>query len=535
MADHSLDESETRLRLVNPALALAGWSPAQIAEEVVTGRVGADGTREPGRADYVLHIRSDRGMRPVAVLEVKSESREPDDGVEQAAEYARALSVPHALSTNGREFVSVDLATGAIASRRPLAEFPSPDDLQLDDVELSESVLIRKRRLTDIKIWDEQGQLVENRRLQRLIFALVKRGWSEDRDGRQPLSLRLRTIGGEDEGDIQFAIEFVPPGNDRELPAEDATARLYLFGKMSVAKWLNSRQDHAVERSSPDDASLLYVSDGRYFACEDRDHGTRTDQLPLSRFPTPEEMYSTVKPQPQSKPQPKRLQDLPRSAKPGGGSARTRPSRNTQRSSSRPAKSRGENRSPVPSSNARRQSPREDTRSWRNTNSTRGVAYSFDDRMNLVTEAFTNRGWGRPQTRDQGTGQLVNWRRTSTKQFKLSAKINEREAEIAVVPGVSDAPLRSKHIDQAARLATRDGLPAAFVTNGESYIMKKLLTGFQTGSLPMSLFPDPSELLRELAGRPRNRGSDSVHRKDRVRQEASAFDRPRSFWKRLFG
>lgn len=92
MSDRSLDENETRLKLVNPALALAGWSPSQIAEEVATGRVGSEGKREPGRADYVLHVRGDRGMLPVAVLEVKSESREPDEGVEQATAYARALS-----------------------------------------------------------------------------------------------------------------------------------------------------------------------------------------------------------------------------------------------------------------------------------------------------------------------------------------------------------------------------------------------------------------------------------------------------------
>lgn len=508
MSDQSLDENETRLRLVNPALALAGWSPSQIAEEVATGRVGRDGTREPGRADYVLHIRGDRGMRPVAVLEVKSESREPDEGVEQAAEYARALSVPHALSTNGREFVSVDLATGTVASRRPLAEFPSPDDLRLDDAELSESVHIRKRRLSDVEIRDEHGQLIEDRRLRRLLFALSKRGWSENRDGRQPLGIHLTIMRDDDAGNIPFVIEFVPPGDGRESAIKDPVACLCLFGNVSVAKWLKFLQNRAVERSSSDDASLLYVSDGRYFACEDRDHGTRTDQLPLSRFPTPEEMYSTIKP----KPRPKRPQDPPRTAKPRGESARTQPSRNT-----------------------RRQSPREAPRSWRNTNSTRGVAYSFDDRMNLVIEAFTSRGWERPQTRGQGTGQPVNWRRTSTRQFKLSAKINEREAEIAIVLVVSDTLLRPKHIDQAARLAARDDLQAAFVTNGESYVMKKLLTDFQTGSLPMSLFPDPSELQRELAGRPRDRGSDPLHRRDHARQETPVSNRPRSFWKRLFG
>lgn len=300
MSDHSLDENETRLRLVNPALALAGWSPSQIAEEFATGRVGSDGKREPGRADYVLQVRGDRGMLPVAVLEAKSESREPDAGVEQAAAYARALSVSHAFSTNGREFVSVDLATGAVASRRPLAEFPGPNDLRLDDVELNESVHIRKRRLSDVEIRDERGQIVEDRRLRRLAFALWKRGWSDNRDGRQPLGLRLMTVTDDDEGDTPFVVEFVPPGTGRESHIEGAVPHLILLGKISVAKYLKVRSNRAVERSSSDDAPLLYFSDGRYFFCEDERRGTRTDQLPLSRFPTPEDLYSTVRQKPRA-------------------------------------------------------------------------------------------------------------------------------------------------------------------------------------------------------------------------------------------
>ena len=525
MSDQSLDENETRLRLVNPALALAGWSPSQIAEEVATGRVGRDGTREPGRADYVLHIRGDRGMRPVAVLEVKSESREPDEGVEQAAEYARALSVPHALSTNGREFVSVDLATGTVASRRPLAEFPSPDDLRLDDAELSESVQIRKRRLSDIEIRDEHGQLIEDRRLRRLVFALSKRGWSENRDGRQPLGIHLTIVRDDDAGNIPFVIEFVPPGDGRESAIKDPVACLCLFGNVSVAKWLKFLQNRAVERSSPDDSSLLYVSDGPYFACEDRDHRTRTDQLPLSRFPTPEEMHSTIKPQPQ----PQRLQDLPRSAKPKAESVRAQPSRNTQRPSSRPVKSRGENRSSMPLSSARPSSSREVTGQGKNANSTNDAGCLLDDRTNLALEAFVNRGWGRPKTRNQESQQPVDRSGTSTRQFKLSTKINERIAEIAIVLVVSEAYLRPQHIDQAARLATRDNLRVAFVTDGQSYVMRILATGSETAPRPMSLFPSPSELKRELAGHPGSRVS------KRARRTVPGAHQRRSFWKRLFG
>ena len=302
MSDHSLDENDTRLRLVNPALALAGWSPSQIAEEVATGRVGSDGKREPGRADYVLQVRGDRGMLPVAVLEAKSESREPDEGVEQAAAYAQALSVPHAFSTNGREFVSVDLATGAVASRRPLAEFPGPNDLRLDNAELNESVHVRKGRLSDIEIRDEHGQIIEDRRLRRLVFALWKRGWSDNRvgDGRQPLSLSLKIVRDDDGRHVPFVIEFVPPGSRPWSPIEGEVPHLLLLGKISVAKYLKGLSNRAVERSSSVDASLAYVSDGRYFFCEDRRHGKRTDPLPLSRFPTPEDMYSMVRRKPRA-------------------------------------------------------------------------------------------------------------------------------------------------------------------------------------------------------------------------------------------
>lgn len=327
MSGHSLDENETRLKLVNPALALAGWSPSQIAEEVATGRVGSEGKREPGRADYVLHVRGDRGMLPVAVLEVKSESREPDEGVEQAAAYARALSVPHALSTNGREFVSVDLATGAVASRRPLAEFPSPNDLRLDNAELNENVYVRKRRLSDVTIQDEHGQIVEDRRLRRLVFALWKRGWSDNQDGQQPLGLQV--VRGDDALDVSFAIKFAPPGSERESPIEGDAPYLLLLEKISVAKLLKALSNRAVERSSPDDATLRCFSDGRYFFCEDERHGTRTDQLPLSRFPTPEDLYSMVRRKPRSeRPQaPSRqttVQQKPRAKRPQAPSRQTR-------------------------------------------------------------------------------------------------------------------------------------------------------------------------------------------------------------------
>ena len=115
-------------------------------QEVSTGRIRGDGSRGPGRADYVLYARDDRGMRPVAVLEVKSESHDAGVGAEQAAEYARALSVSAAFSTNGHDYVKVDVGSGAAGRRRPLAEFPAPEDLLAGDTPVEDGVDGRQRR-----------------------------------------------------------------------------------------------------------------------------------------------------------------------------------------------------------------------------------------------------------------------------------------------------------------------------------------------------------------------------------------------------
>ena len=458
-------------------------------------------------------------MQPVAVLEAKAESREPDDGLEQAVEYARALSVPHAISTNGREFVSADLASSAVTDRRPMVEFPGPHDLQAGDPQPSELMRhVRKRRLADISIRDEQGQIIENRRLRRLIFALSKRGWSDNPDGQQPFGLRLGR--GDDEGDIPFIIEFVSPADDRVSPIEGDITRLYLFGNISVAKWLKSRPDLATDQPSSVDASLLYVSDGRYFVGEDQRHGTRTDRLPLSRFPTPEEMCSLVEP----KPQPKRLQDLPRSGTGGGQSQSPTLPPSTQRST----KLGPDHQALKPARNAPRRSPQEVSGQQRYPLRRNGAGDSLHDRTHLVLDMFVSRGWRPPTARWRVPEEPVDRTDSSTRQFKLSAQIDGRVNEIAIVLVIVGDPSHLRHISQAAHIAKRDGLRIAFVTNGRSYVMKNLASGLQTGPRHLSRFPRPADLRRELAA---SLGSRAV---DRPRPPVAPYRERTSRWKRLF-
>jgi type I restriction enzyme, R subunit len=129
-----LNEADTRAKLIDPKLRLAGWGEGQIEREhyFVKGRKVTDGRiylvgeesrrREPRRVDYLL--RYDGQM--IALLEAKDEGHSPDAGLEQAKSYARHLEVPFAYSSNGHAFVEFDFLGN---KSRELEDFPAPDDL----------------------------------------------------------------------------------------------------------------------------------------------------------------------------------------------------------------------------------------------------------------------------------------------------------------------------------------------------------------------------------------------------------------------
>ena len=117
----SLNEADTRAKLIDPALHERGWREDWIRRELTPGpfvRTGAGYERGPRRADYVLHLPIQGQAMPVAVVEAKAEDASPDAGIEQAKRDARLHSVRFAFATNGHQFHETDLGTNA--TRGPL-------------------------------------------------------------------------------------------------------------------------------------------------------------------------------------------------------------------------------------------------------------------------------------------------------------------------------------------------------------------------------------------------------------------------------
>lgn len=124
-----MNESQTRLDLIDPAIRRAGWTAEndcrmlveQSACEFAPGRVGKVRGKSL-RADYIL---THRGRRLV-VVEAKSDECKAIEGYEQALKYGRLLGMVAAYATNGKEILEVDLTTGGTTE---VAAFPSPQEI----------------------------------------------------------------------------------------------------------------------------------------------------------------------------------------------------------------------------------------------------------------------------------------------------------------------------------------------------------------------------------------------------------------------
>lgn len=123
-----MNEAQTRLELIDPALKSAGWgvvgdSKILCEYRVTHGRIGAGGVRSKQMTvDYVLVY---KGIK-LAVVEAKSDELAVGEGVAQAKQYALKLNLETTYSTNGREIYSMCLKTGAEGL---VAQFLSPDAL----------------------------------------------------------------------------------------------------------------------------------------------------------------------------------------------------------------------------------------------------------------------------------------------------------------------------------------------------------------------------------------------------------------------
>lgn len=127
----NLSEEDTKRLYITPALESV-WDKKLIRMEYsfTAGRIVVRGSmkkRNQGKkADYLLHTAENY---PIAVVEAKSSSHAPADGIQQAIDYATILDIKFAYSTNGREFVEHDLITGKQRTF-PMNAFPTALELK---------------------------------------------------------------------------------------------------------------------------------------------------------------------------------------------------------------------------------------------------------------------------------------------------------------------------------------------------------------------------------------------------------------------
>lgn len=134
----SFSESDTRAKLIDPAIHRRGWTEDLIRCEETAGALeigdGGPKRRARGRIDHVLRIKVTSESQPVAValIEAKAEHLPPAQGLEQAKLSAscKRLNVPFVFSSNGNLFVEFDRCTGQTTSVRDISDFPSPADLR---------------------------------------------------------------------------------------------------------------------------------------------------------------------------------------------------------------------------------------------------------------------------------------------------------------------------------------------------------------------------------------------------------------------
>lgn len=134
-----LSESDTRAKLIDPALHERGWTEDLIRREETAGAVsivaGVPRRSARGRVDYLLRLRVAPNAQGVAValIEAKSEDLPPGHGLGQAKAYAvgsKRFNVPFVFASNGHQFVEYDRFTGLTAEPRFIGEFPTPDQIR---------------------------------------------------------------------------------------------------------------------------------------------------------------------------------------------------------------------------------------------------------------------------------------------------------------------------------------------------------------------------------------------------------------------
>jgi len=110
-----MNEDETRAELIDPKLKACGWGVVEGSKvfrnhPITAGKIKTGGARNKIlRADYVLVY---KGIK-LAVIEAKSDDFGVGEGVAQAKQYAKKLTLETTYSTNGKEIYSICMKTGA--------------------------------------------------------------------------------------------------------------------------------------------------------------------------------------------------------------------------------------------------------------------------------------------------------------------------------------------------------------------------------------------------------------------------------------
>ena len=87
-------ESDTRSKLIDPAIYIRGWSEDHIKREESAGTIeivaGKAKRNAKGKVDYTLRLKIASATQPVAmaIIEAKAEGKHPGHGLEQAKAYA---------------------------------------------------------------------------------------------------------------------------------------------------------------------------------------------------------------------------------------------------------------------------------------------------------------------------------------------------------------------------------------------------------------------------------------------------------------
>lgn len=126
------NEANTCRRYVVPKLETAGWDGQEhdYTEQYyfTAGKLKPKSRRQlRGNRKFADYILLYNGDFPLAVVEAKRKHKTPDDGLDQAMDYAQILGVKFAYSTNGKGIVEYDFTTGLQSD--VMESFPSPNEL----------------------------------------------------------------------------------------------------------------------------------------------------------------------------------------------------------------------------------------------------------------------------------------------------------------------------------------------------------------------------------------------------------------------